>query len=183
MSGINALKEKSKKHLETHEKHKMGLGEIFEDQTVGKPDNQKDGKPEVKQTNQLDIQKSTNPVSQTATHPEVQPSSQTLSQQTISPTPHLHGQPATHPVGKMEIQPDVNPDSQTSRQPTIFSTKQPKNQKVPTTKMTVNLREDIHKAFNDLYAHRILRGEAPEKSEMICEAIEWLIKMEEKRTN
>lgn len=183
MSGINALKEKSKKYLETHEKQKMGLDELFEDQSVGKPVNQKDGKPEIKQSNQLDIQKSTKPVSQAATHPEVQPSSQPLHQQTISPNPHLHGQPTTQPVGKMETQTDVNPEPQTARQPTIFSTKQPKNQKVPTFKMTFNLREDIHKAFNDLYAHRILRGEAPEKSEMICEAIEWLIKMEEKRTN
>lgn len=183
MSGINELKEKSKKQLEVNEKRKIGLAEMIGDQKVGKPDNQKDGKPEIKQTNQLDIQKSTNPVSQAATHPEVQPSSQPPSQQTISPPLHLHGQPATHPVGKMEIQTDVNPELQTTRQPPIFSTKQPKNQKVPTTKMTFNLREDIHKAFNDLYAHRILRGENPEKSEMICEAIEWLIKMEEKRTN
>ena len=42
MSGINELKEKSKKQLQVNEKRKMGLGEMFGDQSVGKPDSQLD---------------------------------------------------------------------------------------------------------------------------------------------
>jgi hypothetical protein len=45
--------------------------------------------------------------------------------------------------------------------------------------MTFNLTEDIYKAFNDLYAHRILQGRKTEKSELICEAIQLLLKLEE----
>lgn len=183
MSGINELKEKSKKHLEVNEKRKMGLGEIFENQSVGKPDNQKDDKPEIKQTTQLDVQQPKNPVSQTATHPEVQPAASPPLQQTIFPPPQPVGQPLIHPLGKMESQPDVKPEPQPARQPTILSSKQSKNQKIPTCKMTFNLREDIHKAFNDLYANRILQGRATEKSEMICEAIQLLITMEEEQLN
>ena len=181
MSGINALKEKSKKHLETHDKHKMDLGEMFENQSVGKPGNQKDGKPEAQQTTQLDSQQPMNPVSQTAIHPEVQPAVHPTTQQTIFPNHHQPGQVAIHPAGKMEVHSDVKPESQPTRHPTIFSTKQSKNQKIPTCKMTFNIREDIHKAFHDLYANRILQGRATEKSEMICEAIQLLIKMEEEQ--
>ena len=77
---------------------------------------------------------------------------------------------------------DAKPDPQPARQPTILS-KPSKNQRIPTCKMTFNLREDIHKAFNDLYANRILQGRATEKSEMICEAIQLLINMEEEQNN
>ena len=44
--------------------------------------------------------------------------------------------------------------------------------------MTFNLTEETYKAFNDLYANRMLQGRKTEKSELICEAIQWLIKME-----
>jgi hypothetical protein len=179
MSGINELKEKSKKHLEVNEKRKMGLGEIFENQPVGKPDSQKDGKPEIKEPTQLDVQQPKNPIIQTAAHPEVQPAIS----QTIFPSPQPAGQPLVHPLGNMAAQPDVKPEPQPVRQPTIFSSKQSRNQKIPTCKMTFNLREDIHKAFNDLYANRILQGRATEKSEMICEAIQLLITMEEEQLN
>lgn len=171
MSGINELKEKSKKQLEVNEKRKMGLAEMIGDQIVGKP--------EIKQTTQLDSQQPISPVTQTAIRPEGQPSSQ----HTIFPSHHLPGQPVIHPVGKMEIQSDVKPESSLTRHPAIFSTKQSKNQKIPTCKMTFNIREDIHKAFHDLYANRILQGRPTEKSEMICEAIQLLINMEEEQTN
>jgi hypothetical protein len=179
MSGINELKEKSKKQLEVNEKRKIDLSEMIGDQSVGKPVNQKDGKPEIKQTSQLDSQKPISPVTQTAIHPEVQSSGQPTPHQTIFPNHQLSGQTAIHPDGKMDVQLDVKPEATQTRQPTIFSTKQSKNQKIPTCKMTFNIREDIHKAFHDLYANRILQGRATEKSEMICEAIQLLITTEE----
>lgn len=45
-------------------------------------------------------------------------------------------------------------------------------------KMTFNLSEKAFKTFNDLYAKRMLKGCKTEKSDLICEAIEWLSKME-----
>ena len=182
MSSIDELKEKTKKQVQVNEKKKMGLSEMFGDQSVGKPDNQKDSNPEVKQTTQPDVQQSINPVIHTAAHPEVQPSAPLSFQQTAMPSTHPVGHTAVHPVGRMESHTDVRLEPQPSRQPTILS-KQSKNQRIPTCKMTFNLREDIHKAFNDLYANRILQGRATEKSEMICEAIQLLIHMEEEQTN
>lgn len=71
-----------------------------------------------------------------------------------------------------------------SGHPDSFSTHQPENLKqvVQTYQMTVNLTEDTYKAFNELYANRILQGRKTEKSEMICEAIQCLIKSEEEGT-
>lgn len=169
MSGIKNIKEKSKMHLD----------EMFDSKSVGKPDIQKDGNPEAKQTTQPDVQQSINPVIHTAAHPEIQPSVPPSFQQAAIPLPHPVGHTAIHPVGRMEAQEDIRPEIQPSRQPSIFSTKQSKNQKIQTYKMTFNIREDIHKAFHDLYANRILQGRATEKSEMICEAIQLLISMEE----
>lgn len=178
MSGISALKEKSKKQLEANEKRKMDIGEMFENQSVGKPDNQKDDNPETQQTTHMDIQKPNNPIIQKANLPEGQPPNTPSGQQHIFPASQTNGQPTIQSVGKTGTHADVNPEPQPSRQPTIFSTKQSKNQRIPTCKMTFNLREDIYKAFNDLYAHRILQGRTTEKSEMICEAIQLLIDME-----
>lgn len=179
---IDELKEKTKKQVQVNEKKKMGLSEMFGDQSVGKPDNQQDSKPEVKQTSQTDVQQSMNPVSHTAVHPEGQPTTPPSFQQVAIPLTHPVGHTAVRPVGRMETHTDVKPDPQPARQPTILS-KPSKNQRIPTCKMTFNLREDIHKAFNDLYANRILQGRATEKSEMICEAIELLINMEEAQNN
>jgi hypothetical protein len=179
MSSIDELKEKTKKQVQVNDKKKMDLSEMFGDQLVGKPGAQQDSNPEAKQTNRLDSQQPTHPVSQTATLPEVQPSAPPSFQQAAIPLPHPVGHTAVHPVGKMGVQEDVRPEFQPPRQTSIFSTKQSKNQKIQTYKMTFNIREDIHKAFHDLYANRILQGRATEKSEMICEAIELLINKEE----
>lgn len=169
MSGIKNIKEKSK----------IQLDEMFDSKSVGKPDIQKDGNPEIKQTTQPDVQQPINPVIHTAAHPEVRPSTPPSFQQAAIPVPHPAGHTAVHPVGIMGVQEDVRPEFQPPRQTSIFSAKQSKNQKIQTYKMTFNIREDIHKAFHDLYANRILQGRATEKSEMICEAIQLLISMEE----
>lgn len=176
---INELKEKTKKQLQVNEKKKMELSEMIGDQMVGKPESQQDSKPEIQQTAQPDVQQSINPVIHTAAHPEIQPSVPPSFQQAAIPSPHPAGHTAVHPVGKMGLQEDVRPEFQPPRQTSIFSAKQSKNQKIQTYKMTFNIREDIHKAFHDLYANRILQGRATEKSEMICEAIQLLISMEE----
>lgn len=169
MSGIKNLKAKSK----------IQLDEMFDPKPVGKPEIQKDGKEEIKQPTQMDIQQVINPLNQLINKPDVQ-----LAAKEAPPLPpQLAGQPTTQPTGKLETHLGVNPEGQMSRHTPIFPTKQPQNQKIPTYKMTFNLTEDIYKAFNDLYAHRMLRGRKTEKSEMICEAIQWLIKMEEEQTN
>jgi len=178
MSAINELKEKSKKQLQVNEKRKMGLSEMFGDQSVGKPANQQDGNPENKQPSDMDNHQAINIIHQMASLTDSQELSNHPSQQTIFPREQLAGHTTIHPVGKMDTQMDVKPETKLVRQPTILS-KQSKNQKIPTFKMTFNLREDIHKAFNDLYANRILQGRATEKSEMICEAIQLLLTMEE----
>ena len=165
MSGISEIKKKAK----------LSIDEMYDNQAVGKLDNQKDGKPESKQTNQPEVQVENKPDSQPAGSPSFQEISQSLNNKA--------GHTTIHQNGKMESQPDVKPEPQPARQPTILSSKQSKNQKIPTCKMTFNLREDIHKAFNDLYANRILQGRATEKSEMICEAIQLLITMEEEQLN
>lgn len=156
MSGIKNLKEKSK----------IQLDEMFDSKPVGKPGIQKNGKEEIKESIHLDIQQPINPIIQTTNNPETQPTSQ-------KPT-----QPASQPPGKMENQPDGNPEIQMARQASVFSTK-PHSPKEPTYKMTFNLTQEIYKAFNDLYANRMHQGKKTEKSELICEAIQWLIKMEE----
>ena len=173
MSGIKNLKEKSK----------MKLDEMFDTKPVGKPDTQKDGKEEIKQTTQLDSQQIINPISQLLNKPDVQPASQPTHQETKLPPSQFSGQTASQPPGKLETLLDVKPEIQISRHTPTFPAKQPQNQKVPTYKMTFNLSEDVYKAFNDLYANRMLQGRKTEKSEMICEAIQWLIKMEEEHIN
>ncbi len=182
MSSINELKEKTKKQLQENEKKKMGLSEMFGDQSVGKPGSQQESIPAVQQTSQLDVQQSTHPASHATVSPETHIPVPPVFQHAVIPQIHPAGHTPIHPVGGLEVHMDVKPDPQTTRQPTILS-KPSKNQRIPTCKMTFNLREDIHKAFNDLYANRILQGRATEKSEMICEAIQLLINMEEEQNN
>lgn len=172
---LNELKEKSKKQLEVNEKRKMGISEMFGDQSVGKPGIQQNGDTAVQQTTQLDSQIPINPLTHAPIHPEVQPVSQPSPQQAILPSPQTTGQPAAHPVDKQEIQAEAI----SSRQSPIFSSA--KSQRISTIKTTFNIREDIHKAFSELYAHRILKGRPTEKSEMICEAIQLLLTKEERK--
>ena len=141
----------------------MGLSEMFGDQSVGNPAGHPSSDLEIKQVMQPDVQQSINP--------DGQPSNLPYSQQSAMPSVHL--------AEGMESQKNVKPSLQLVSQPNSLS-KPSKNQRIPTCKMTFNLREDIHKAFNDLYANRILQGRASEKSEMICEAIQLLINKEER---
>ena len=173
MSGIKNLKEKSK----------IQLDEMFDAKPVGKPDIQKNGKEESKQPIQLDTQQIINPISQLLNKPEAQLASPLPPQELSSPSNQQASQPAIQPPGKLETQLDVKQEVQLARHTPVFPTKQPQSQKAATYKMTFNLTEDIYKAFNDLYANRMLQGRKTEKSEMICEAIQWLMKMEEEQTH
>lgn len=53
-----------------------------------------------------------------------------------------------------------------------------KNKTVYGRKMTLYLTEEMYKAFNDIYANRMLEGRKTEKSALICEAVELLRKHE-----
>jgi hypothetical protein len=164
MSGINEIKKKAK----------LSIDEMYDTQSVGKMDNQEEGKPENKQTTHPDTQKENNQ--------DDQPSRKPLVQKTDQPAIHKSTQKTINPSGQPEIHLDRKQDFQSIRQSSQFPTSKQQTQKIPTYKMTFNLTEDIYKAFNDLYANRMLQGRKTEKSEMICEAIQWLIKMEDEQT-
>lgn len=164
MSGINEIKKKAK----------LSIDEMYDNQPVGKLDSQEESKPENKQPTQ--------PTNQKANKPNDQPNNSPIDQEKNEPNNQKNGRKANQPSRQPEIQLDRKQDFQSIRQNSIFPTSKQQSQKIPTYKMTFNLTEDIYKAFNDLYANRMLQGRKTEKSEMICEAIQWLIKMEDEQT-
>ena len=91
-------------------------------------------------------------------HPDVQLSTFLSDQQNI------------HPTNQLTTKTEKKLSSKTVNQ---------SNEKLRPCKMTFNLSEELYKAFNDLYAIRILQGKKTEKSEMLCEAIKLLLKAEE----
>ena len=105
MSGINELKEKSKKQLEVNEKRKMNLDEIFDNQAVGKPANQKTGNPEVKQNTKQDNQQTNKITNQTNTQPHIHLSTETPFQQNDSPTTQAAGHTNTQPETQINVKP------------------------------------------------------------------------------
>lgn len=159
MSGISDIKKKAK----------LSLDEMYDSQSVGKLDTQNDGKPDVKETSHPEIR--------IGSFPENQPPGNPSAHESIQPVSHKSSLPTIRQAESLENNPDFRQDAQLARQ-TIFPNTRPQEQKIQTYKMTFNLTEDIYKSFNDLYAHRMLQGRKTEKSEMICEAIQWLIKME-----
>lgn len=163
MSGINEIKKKAK----------LSIDEMYDNQSVGKLDIQEETKPESKQ--------STQPTKQKVNKPEDQPAISPFNQEQAELDSHKNGRKTNQPSGQPETQLDRKQDFQSIRQNSIFPASKQQTQKIPTYKMTFNLTEDIYKAFNDLYANRMLQGRKTEKSEMICEAIQWLIKMEDEQ--
>lgn len=128
---------------------------MFDNQLVGKLDNQKEIKTETQPP-------------ETESNQEMKPNFQE-GKKTINPK-------GSYPENQMSHKDDFN------RASASYSNSNQQMQKIPTYKMTFTLTEDIYKAFNDLYANRILLGRKTEKSDMIREAIQWLIKMEEKQS-
>ena len=157
MSGIEDLKQKTK----------LSMDEMYEDKPVGKMERKKVGHPDKQLSSQMENQAQNKRFGK---EPNNAPN---------HPTHQESTQPPIWKAGKPENQAIDHMDSQITRQPSIYPTKQMQAQKMPTCKMTFNLTEDIYKAFNDLYAKRMLQGRKTEKSELICEAVQWLIKMEE----
>lgn len=163
MSGINEIKKKAK----------LSIDEMYDNQSVGKLDIQEETKPESKQSSQ--------PTKQKVNKPNDQPAISPFNQEYSELDNQKNGRKTNQPSGQPEIQLDRKQDFQSIRQNSIFPASKQQTQKIPTYKMTFNLTEDIYKAFNDLYANRMLQGRKTEKSEMICEAIQWLIKMEDEQ--
>ena len=161
MSGISEIKKKTK----------LSIDEMYDNQSVGNLDTQEDGKKEIKQTS--------HPANNKENHPDFQINGHPSFQNTIREINHPAGQTTIHKNGKMESNPEIRQEPLIAKQITAFAATKPQVQKTSTYKMTFNLTEEIYKAFNDLYANRMLQGRKTEKSEMICEAIQWLIKMEE----
>jgi hypothetical protein len=110
------------------------------------------------------------------------------------PYDHLTNKPEKHLPNNLDNHPDVQlptfPSSQENIHPDNWLTNKPEkklsrktvnqsNERLRSCKMTFNLSEELYKAFNDLYAMRILQGKKTEKSEMLCEAIKLLLKAEE----
>jgi len=134
---------------EITKKAKISLDEMYNNQPVGVLDNQLGGKLESKPANQNDVQPDNNT-----------PSYPTKQQSNNKEPPH-----------------EIAQENQIINPSTIY--RKISQQKKLTYKVTFNLTENIYKDFNDLYANRILQGRKTDKSEMICEAIQWLIKMDE----
>jgi ABC-type Zn2+ transport system substrate-binding protein/surface adhesin len=140
-------------------KAKLSLDEMFDNQSVGLMENQEVVNPGNKQHGQP------------ANHMIRQQDNHTLNQ--------TNRQTDDQQNGKVDNHFYLKPDNQTNIQ--SFPIKKQQTQKEATYKMTFNLREEIYKSFNDLYAQRMLQGRKTEKSEMICEAIQWLIKMDKEQ--
>ncbi|WP_213106463.1 hypothetical protein [Candidatus Protochlamydia amoebophila] len=136
-------------------------------------DKHKNGKMESKPASQPAEHLSNNPDFHLTGNPSSQKNGQLVTYRTSQATIHQNG--------KLESYSDIKQGSPIAGQTNAFPTE--KQQTHPTYKMTFNLTEDIYKAFNDLYANRMLKGRKTEKSEMICGAIQWLIKMEEEQTS
>jgi hypothetical protein len=157
MSGIDAIKRKTK----------MSLDELYEEQPSRK----------------LDVQNSKEPAIQQVDQPE-------LPQEYSQPVPQLCDpapQNIIQPLGVMEDNTQIvrqdallnsNQGSQMNQQTQQYIVAKRPPAKIVTYKMTFALPEDMYQAFNDLYARRMLEGRKTNKSEMICEAIQWLVQNE-----
>ncbi|WP_042279758.1 hypothetical protein [Candidatus Protochlamydia sp. R18] len=165
MSGISEIKKKTK----------LSIDEMYDNESVGEMGKHKNGKMESKPSIQ--------PAEHLSNNPDFHFTSNSFIQQSRKTVMHKTGQANIHQNGKLESHSDIRQGSRIAGQTNAFPTAKQQTQKSPTYKMTFNLTEDIYKAFNDLYATRMLKGRKTEKSEMICEAIQWLIKMEEEQTS
>jgi hypothetical protein len=160
MSGINELKNKTK----------ISLDEMYEDQASEKQNVQKD-----KST----TQQSSKTTKKSLKNENMELINTPLQKKEIAPT---------HPKTELKhdfsaVNPNIPLDSHfLPNQESRFPSSKQQPYKLPTYKMTFTLSESIYKAFNDLYAKRMLQGRKTEKTELICEAIKWLIKMEDKQS-
>jgi hypothetical protein len=95
----------------------------------------------------------------TAVHTAIQPA-------VNSDLQHQIKENITHPANHTAVHPTVN---------TAINNKPQYNRKV-----TLYLTEEMYKAFNDIYAQRMLDNRKTDKSVLICEAIKLLYEKETK---
>jgi hypothetical protein len=152
MSGINKVKEKAK----------LSIDDMYEDLHAEKPKIEAGKAPE-----QLTGKPATHLNGSEESHRAIVP------QYEASKSTQNH-------IDQMEINQESYKDEPVNAQTEMISiTKQ--RQKEPTFKMTFNLSPNIYRDFNLLYATRLLEGRKSEKSEMICEAIQLLLKNENEK--
>lgn len=106
----------------------------------------------------------------TAVHPEHEADPDTnrllalVEQATEAPPPSLTAQPKAQQYSHTEAQQNRGAVMQQNE--------------VYYKKVTLYLTPELHKAFNDIYAQRILQGRKTDKGALICEAVELLRKNE-----
>jgi len=160
MSGINEIKKKTK----------LTLDEMYGNQSVGNLNSQEEIKQDNKQFNK------------TAFHGDAR--QEPLKNEAI--LDHASDYVDTHKAGNMDIHPSspveahlsYKQDFQEKRNNAAETIVKQQQTKAITYKMTFSLTEEAHKAFNDLYALRMINGRKTEKSVLICEAIDLLTRME-----
>jgi len=147
MSGIDEIKKKAK----------LSIDEMYDNQSVGKLDNQT--------TRHTDSHKDVPPTLRSNSNTSEHINDDMLKKQNEQLVSQKYTSAETQKITETEklmYRPKMRPQM-------IIE---------PTFKMTFNLPAEIYKAFNDLYAHRMLNGYKTEKSELICEAIKLLIDAE-----
>ena len=116
----------------------------------------------LQQYSRTAIQEDSHTYSNTAAHTE----SQTVTQEAVSTATQQHSEP---PRNEEKLYAQV-----------VHNITETKNQTVYVRKVTLYLTEEMYKAFNDIYAQRILAGRKTEKSALICEAVGLLHENEQK---
>ena len=164
-------------------KTKISLDEMFESNTEAsvvldeKLDNQLDGNPKKQKTRQqskpptIQIENLTNSNQETHFQKDVGGGLQATG---------LAQKPSQIHIPKPALDGSVlQEEQQWQESSSIHSTLRYSPTPIQTFKMTFNLTEFFYKAFNDIYAKRMLQGRKTEKSELICQAIALLVKAEE----
>lgn len=94
-----------------------------------------------------------------------------------------NNEPHSHTSVQTPIQKDSKTDNHTSYTEHEKQTAPQSPRLSYARKMTLNVTEDVYKAFTDIYATRLLQGRATEKSALICEAITLLYAKEKNEGN
>ena len=150
MAGIDELKAKTK----------LSMDEMFDDQVVVKLENQEAFKKDKKETGKPGKQLENLTTEKLFKRKLDNESTPLLAEDSESKE---NNQAETRPLRRLNNYP--------TRQATVAD-------RPVFYKATFNLPEDIHKELEHLYARRMLQGCKTAKSDLICEAIEWLVKME-----
>lgn len=129
-------------------KSKISLEEMFDNQQVVKTEIQENGNPEIRENVKTELSKNGNP--------------------DVREYGNTEKQEYRKKIDKMER-------NETYHFPSL---KNGKTKEKMDCKLTFNVNEDTFKAFNEVYAKRILEGKKTDKSVLICEAIKLLFERE-----